>query len=146
MLPMPLKPLGEPGERQIMHLINRKILAVIGAGPKGIAIAVKAKVLAEFGFAVDRIILIEKNGIAAHWSGDFGYTNGEMKLGSSPEKDVVFPIETDVGDVELNARIQQRLLHFTWTSFLVHTKRYADWVDRGKQKLPLYRLRLRRLI
>lgn len=115
-----------------MSRFERKTLAVIGAGPKGLAVAVKAKVLEEFGLPVDRVILIEKNGVAANWSGDFGYTNGEMKLGTSPEKDVVFPLETDVGDAALNERIRQRLLQFTWTSFLVQTERYSDWVDRGR--------------
>lgn len=112
--------------------LKRKTLAVIGAGPKGIAVAVKAKVLSEFGFTVDNVILIEKKGVAAHWSGDYGYTNGEMKLGTLPEKDLVFPIETDVGNDVINAHIHQRLLHFTWTSFLTQTKRYSDWIDRGR--------------
>ena len=111
---------------------RRKTLAVIGAGPKGIAVAVKAKVLEEFGLSVSRVVLIEKDGVAAHWSGDFGYTNGEMKLGTSPEKDVVFPLETDVGNKVLNERIRQRLLQFTWTSFLAQTDRYSDWIDRGR--------------
>lgn len=113
-------------------LEERKTLAVIGAGPKGIAVAVKAKVLEEFGFPVDRVVLIEKNQVAANWSGDFGYTNGEMKLGTSPEKDVVFPVETDVGDDHLADRIQRRLLQFTWVSFLIQTRRYSDWIDRGR--------------
>jgi mycobactin lysine-N-oxygenase len=116
----------------VMLNSERKTLVIIGAGPKGIATAVKAKVLEEFGLPVDRVIVIEKNKVAAHWSGDFGYTNGEMKLGTSPEKDIVFPIETDVGDINLNQRIRQRLLQFTWTSFLVQTERYSDWVDRGR--------------
>lgn len=111
---------------------NRKTLVIIGAGPKGIATAVKAKVLEEFGLPVDRVILIEKNNVAANWSGEFGYTNGEMKLGTSPEKDVVFPLETNVGSADLNQRVRQRLLHFSWTSFLVETSRYSDWVDRGR--------------
>src|SRR3954467_8328726 len=111
---------------------NRKVLAVVGAGPKGIAVAIKAKVLEEFGFPVDRVILIERNRVAANWSGDFGYTNSEMKLGTSPEKDVVFPVETNVGDGRLNDRIQKRLLQFTWASFLIQTKKYSDWIDRGR--------------
>lgn len=122
-----------------MQSLERKTLAVIGAGPKGIAIAVKAKVLEEFGFIVDRVILIEKHSVAANWSGDYGYTNGEMKLGTSPEKDVVFPLEIDLGNEVINARIQKRLLHFTWMSFLVHTHRYAEWVDRGRHA-PCHKL------
>lgn len=115
-----------------MRDFNRKTLVVIGAGPKGIATAVKSKVLEEYGIPVDRVILIEKNNVAANWSGEFGYTNGEMKLGTSPEKDVVFPIETDVGNSDLNRKIRKRLMQFTWISFLVDTQRYSDWVDRGR--------------
>jgi len=115
-----------------MRTGQKKILAVVGAGPKGIAVAIKAKVLAEFGFPVDRVILVEKNRVAANWSGDFGYTNGEMKLGTSPEKDVVFPVETDVGDEGLNDRIHKRLLQFSWVAYLIQTKRYSDWIDRGR--------------
>ncbi len=111
---------------------KRKLLAIVGAGPKGIATAIKVKVLEEFGLPVDQVVLIEKNKVAANWSGDYGYTNGEMKLGTSPEKDVVFPIETDVGNTELNRKIHNRLLQFTWSAFLVQTKNFSDWVDRGR--------------
>jgi mycobactin lysine-N-oxygenase len=128
-----------PRKAGFMHDVGRKTLAVIGAGPKGIAVAVKAKVLEEFGIPVDRVILIEKQGVAAHWSGDFGYTNGKLKLGTSPEKDVVFPLETEVGDATLNACVQQRLLQFSWTAFLVQTRRYSDWIDRARP-VPCHQL------
>ena len=118
---------------------SRKILAVIGAGPKGIAVAVKAKVLAEFGFPVDRIMLIEKTRVAAHWSGEYGYTNGEMKLGTSPEKDVVFPLGTETDDPQVDLLVRQRLMEFSWASFLMQTCRYSDWVDRGRPA-PCHRL------
>ncbi len=111
---------------------HRRTLAVVGAGPKGLAVAVKSKVLAEFGFPSAYVTLIERHEIAAHWSGDFGYTNGAMILGTSPEKDVVFPIETSVGDARLDQDIQRRLLDFTWMAFLVQQGRYSDWVDRGR--------------
>ena len=117
----------------------RRVLAVVGAGPKGIAVAVKAKVLEEFGLAVDRVVLIERHSVGAHWSGEAGFTDGEMKLGTSPEKDVVFPIETETGDPELDLRVRQRLLAFTWSSFLVQTGRFSDWVDRGRPA-PCHRL------
>lgn len=115
-----------------MDNVERKTLAVIGAGPKGLAVAIKAKVLTEMGFPVQQVILIEKHSVAAHWAGDAGYTNGEMKLGTSPEKDVVFPLETEVGDPELTQRVRQRLLEFSWASYLVHTGGYSEWVDRGR--------------
>lgn len=115
-----------------MPYCKQKTLGVVGAGPKGIAVAVKAKVLEEFGYPVDRVILIEKNGVGANWSGDFGYTNGKMKLGTSPEKDVVFPLETNLGNSHLNKQVRHRLLQFTWTSFLIQTHQFSDWVDRGR--------------
>lgn len=115
-----------------MRRSERGKLVVIGAGPKGLAVAVKAKVLGEFGFPTDEVVLIEKHEVAANWSGDFGYTNGEMKLGTSPEKDVVFPLETEAGDPHLTERVRRRLMEFSWVSFLVQTSRYSDWVDRGR--------------
>ncbi len=110
----------------------RKTLAVIGAGPKGLAIAIKAKVLEEFNVPVNKVVLIEKSSVAANWSGEWGYTDGELKLGTPPEKDVVFPIETDVGAEDLNEKIRLRLLDFSWTAFLIQTKTFSDWVDRGR--------------
>ena len=38
-----------------MQTHKRKTLAVVGAGPKGIAVAVKAKVLEEIGLPVDDV-------------------------------------------------------------------------------------------
>ena len=115
-----------------MQQARRKTLAIIGAGPKGLAVAVKAKVLAEFNIPVARVTLIEKNQIAAHWSGNFGYTDGELLLGTSPEKDVVFPIDPTAYDTSLSTAIQKRLLDFTWMSYLISKGDYSDWIDRGR--------------
>lgn len=115
-----------------MQLVRRKTLAIIGAGPKGLAVAVKAKVLAEFGLPVARVTLIERHQIAAHWSGEFGYTNGDLLLGTSPEKDVVFPIDPTAYDASLRDAIQKRLLDFTWMSYLIAHDEYSDWIDRGR--------------
>ena len=111
---------------------NSKMLAVIGAGPKGLAVGVKAKVLTEMGLATDQVFLIEKNGVAANWSGEFGFTNGDMKLGTSPEKDVVFPLETELSNPLLTQKIRSRLMEFTWVSYLVQTNQHSDWIDRGR--------------
>ena len=40
-------------------------LAVVGAGPKGIAIAVKARALTEAGLRPPRVVLVERNAVAA---------------------------------------------------------------------------------
>jgi mycobactin lysine-N-oxygenase len=112
--------------------LNQRTLAIIGAGPKGLAVGVKAKVLSEFGLNADHVVLIERHSVAAHWSGEAGYSNGELTLGTSPEKDLVFPFETDLGDEMLNRRVRQRLMDFSWSSFLMQTDIYSDWIDRGR--------------
>ncbi len=110
----------------------RNTLAVIGAGPKGLATAVKSQVLREHGLPASPVVLIEKSSVGAHWSGDHGYTNGVMKLGTSPEKDVVFPVTVDAGDTRLTKRLRQRLMDFSWSAFLVDSGDYPDWIDRGR--------------
>ena len=117
----------------------RQVLAVIGAGPKGLAVAVKAKVLAEFGLPVDQVVLIERHSVAANWSGEAGYTNGAMALGTSPEKDVVFPLETAVVDARVTRAIRKRLLDFTWMAYLAEAGTFSDWIDRGRPA-PCHRL------
>jgi mycobactin lysine-N-oxygenase len=115
-----------------MSARSESVLAVIGAGPKGLASAVKSQVLREHGLPATPVVVVEKSAVAAHWSGDHGYTNGAMKLGTSPEKDVVFPLATDVGEARLTRRIRTRLSEFSWNAFLVDQGDYADWVDRGR--------------
>ncbi|HEY2288696.1 MAG TPA: hypothetical protein VGH88_23380, partial [Streptosporangiaceae bacterium] len=51
-------------------------LAVLGAGPKGIAIAAKARALAAAGLPAPRVILIEPGPVAGNWTGHQGYTSG----------------------------------------------------------------------
>jgi mycobactin lysine-N-oxygenase len=66
-------------------------LAVIGAGPKGIAIAAKARALAAAGLDPPRVVLVDRGAVAGNWSGRQGYTSGLLPLGTPPEKDVGFP-------------------------------------------------------
>ena len=51
------------------------VLAVIGAGPKGIALAAKAKALADLQLGTATIHIIESHSIAANWIGTAGYTD-----------------------------------------------------------------------
>ena len=51
-------------------------LAVIGAGPKGIAIAAKARALTAAGLPAPRVVLIEPGPVAGNWTGHQGYTSG----------------------------------------------------------------------
>ena len=109
-----------------------KKIAIIGAGPKAMAIASKTKVLAELGFAVPEIHIIEKRAVGANWSGDFGYTNGKLELGTSPEKDIGFPYNSTCWDAATNQKVDARMRDFSWQSFLIDQTKFSDWVDRGR--------------
>jgi mycobactin lysine-N-oxygenase len=58
-------------------------LAVVGAGPKGIAIAAKARALAAAGLSAPRVVLVDKGPVAGNWSGRQGYTSGLLPLGTN---------------------------------------------------------------
>lgn len=115
-----------------------KKLAVIGAGPKAMAIASKNKVLAELGFDVPELHIIEKREVGANWTGAFGYTNGKLELGTSPEKDVGFPYRTTDWDLATNQKIDARMRDFSWQSHLIDEGKFSEWVDRGRPA-PLHR-------
>ncbi len=110
----------------------KKRLAVIGAGPKGLAIAAKASALRRLGFQVPQVCLIDRRGIASHWVAESGLTNGMQSLGTSPEKDVGFPYASFCWGTVPNAKVNRVMQEFSWTSFLVETHRYSDWIDRGR--------------
>src|SRR6266568_1105569 len=73
------------------HTAGRATLAVLGAGPKGLAIAAKRVALARTGRDVPDLLVVDRRGVAANWTGDVGYTDGRQLLSTEPEKDVGFP-------------------------------------------------------
>ncbi len=85
---MALSPVNWPGSesQRTVILAVTPTLAVVGAGPKGIAIAAKARALAAAGFSPPRVVLIERNAVAGNWTGEQGYTSGKLPLGTPPEK------------------------------------------------------------
>ena len=107
-------------------------LIVIGAGPKGLAIAAKNQILQELGIETPNVIVIEKSEIAAHWTGKSGYTNGQMTLGTSPEKDIGYPYDTQEFTSEINQKVNSAMMQFSWMSYLIDTNLYSDYVDRGR--------------
>lgn len=116
-----------------MTTANKKpCLAIIGAGPKAMAIAAKACVLQLTGFDVPDIVIFEKDDIAHNWTERSGYTNGKLALGTSPEKDVGFPYYSFCWGDARNAQINQLMKRFSWQSFLISNHGFAAWVDRGK--------------
>jgi mycobactin lysine-N-oxygenase len=111
-------------------------LAVIGAGPKGIAIAAKARALAAAGLGVPRVVLIDRGAVAGNWSGRQGYTNGLLPLGTPPEKDVGFPYAESWGSA--SRAVIAAMADYSWQRHLIAHGVYADWVDRGRLR-PTHR-------
>ncbi len=105
-------------------------LAVVGAGPKGIAIAAKARALAAAGLAAPRVVLVERSAVAGNWTGRQGYTNGRLPLGTPPEKDVGFPYADSWGAA--SPAVTAAMADYSWQRHLISRRVYADWVDRGR--------------
>jgi mycobactin lysine-N-oxygenase len=111
-------------------------LAVVGAGPKGIAIAAKARALAAAGLPVPRVVLVDRGQAAGNWSGRQGYTNGLLPLGTPPEKDVGYPYPASWGDA--SADVVAAMAEYSWQRHLIRHGAYSDWIDRGRMR-PTHR-------
>src|SRR6185503_586013 len=111
-------------------------LAVIGAGPKGIAIAAKARALTAAGLPAPRVVLIEPGPVAGNWTGHQGYTSGLLPLGTPPEKDVGYPYAESWG--AHSAAVTAAMADYSWQRHLIARGTYADWVDRGRLR-PTHR-------
>jgi mycobactin lysine-N-oxygenase len=128
---LPLQPEGGTSSGQT--------LLVVGAGPKAIALAAKREVLAKLGLPVPELVIVDFQGVAAHWSGQFGFTDGRQLLGTRPEKDIGFPYaSTCWGTKEVNKMVVKRMFQLSWHSYLVEEGRYTDWIDRGRTR-PTHR-------
>jgi mycobactin lysine-N-oxygenase len=111
-------------------------LAVVGAGPKGVAIAAKARALAAAGLPAPRVVLVDRGEVAGNWSGRQGYTNGLLPLGTPPEKDVGYPYAASWGDA--TADVVAAMAEYSWQRHLIRHGLYSDWVDRGRMR-PTHR-------
>src|SRR6266550_1675170 len=112
------------------------MLAVVGAGPKGIVIAAKARALAAAGLPPPRVVLVDRGEVAGNWSGRQGYTNGLLPLGTPPEKDVGYPYAANWGDA--SADVVAAMAEYSWQRHLIRHGVYSDWVDRGRMR-PTHR-------
>lgn len=115
--------------------ISEQHLTVVGAGPKAVSIAAKRRVLSHRDVVVPRLDVIDPQGVAAHWTGQHGYTDGHAPLGTPPEKDIGFPYaSTNYGGPDANDAVNQAMTQFSWMAFRIQNGpySYADWVDRGK--------------
>jgi mycobactin lysine-N-oxygenase len=106
-------------------------LAVIGAGPKAIAVAAKAAELRGMGVAVPEVVAIERSGVGANWQAVGGWTDGQHRLGTSPEKDVGFPYRSSLVP-RRNAELDERMTRHSWQSYLIASAQFAEWIDRGR--------------
>ena len=110
-------------------------LLVLGAGPKGVAIAAKRHMLEKLGYPVPRLCLIDRQGVASHWSGQAGFTDGNQFLGTRPEKDVGFPyLSSCWGDKALSRAVAKKMVLLSWQSYLIDSMRYSDWIDRARTR------------
>jgi mycobactin lysine-N-oxygenase len=111
-------------------------LAVVGAGPKGIAIAAKARAVTAAGLKAPRVVLVDRGAVAGNWSGRQGYTSGLLPLGTPPEKDVGYPYADSWGVA--SPAVTAAMAEFSWQRHLIAHGVYADWVDRGRLR-PTHR-------
>jgi mycobactin lysine-N-oxygenase len=111
-------------------------LAVVGAGPKGVAVAAKARALAAAGLAAPRVVLVDRGPVAGNWDGRQGYTNGLLPLGTPAEKDIGFPYAESWGPA--SPAVTAGMGRYSWQRHLISRGLYADWVDRGRLR-PTHR-------
>jgi len=109
---------------------------VVGAGPKGIAVAAKAHALAAAGLPAPRVVLIDRGEVAGNWDGRQGYTNGMIPLGTPPEKDIGYPYAASWG--QASGDVVAAMAGFSWQRHLIRHGAYSDWVDRGRMR-PAHR-------
>jgi mycobactin lysine-N-oxygenase len=109
----------------------RATLAVVGAGAKAVAVAAKAAELRDMGVDVPDVVAVERTAVAANWQARGGWTDGQHRLGTGPEKDVGFPYRSSLVP-QRNAELDERMVRHSWQSYLIATAQFAEWVDRGR--------------
>jgi mycobactin lysine-N-oxygenase len=109
---------------------------VVGAGPKGTAVAAKARALAAAGLPAPRVVLVDRGEVAGNWAGRQGYTSGLIPLGTPPEKDVGYPYAASWG--QASGDVAAAMAEYSWQRHLIKHGAYGDWVDRGRMR-PTHR-------
>ncbi|WP_433661674.1 SidA/IucD/PvdA family monooxygenase [Nocardia sp. CA-128927] len=106
-------------------------LLIVGAGPKSLAVAAKSHVLRKLKLPAPRVIVIESHAVGGNWLPSGGWTDGQHRLGTSPEKDIGFPYHSTWARGH-NQAINEAMKAYSWTSFLVEHGTFAEWIDRGR--------------
>ncbi len=107
-------------------------LLVVGAGPKGVAVAAKAAAMSRLGLPAPSVVLVDPLGVGGNWRAEGGWTDGRHGLGTPPEKDVGFPYRTRIAGEEDSPRVDEELARHGWGAFLIARGEFAAWVDRGR--------------
>ena len=82
--------------------------------------AAKAAELRDMGVDVPDVVAVERTAVAANWQAGGGWTDGQHRLGTSPEKDVGFPYRSSLVP-RRNAELDERMMRHSWQSYLVAT-------------------------
>ncbi len=106
-----------------------KKLAVIGGGPKGVAIAIKAHALNKVTSRRLQVEIFERDEIGSHWRGAVGYTDGEQELCTPAFRDLGFPYTPEK---RVPAKVQDYChAELSWSAFKVADGTYRDWINHG---------------
>lgn len=106
-------------------------LLVVGCGPKAAALAAKRAALIELGFQTPELVIVEQHHPGANWDGTTGYTDGALRLGTTPFEDVGFPYNSHFG-----AAVDAAMLRYSFVAFLIQSGTYVEWVDRAQPPPP----------
>ncbi|MGW9181661.1 SidA/IucD/PvdA family monooxygenase, partial [Agromyces sp. NPDC055658] len=93
--------------------------------------AAKAAELRAMGVPAPEVVVVERAGVAANWQAVGGWTDGNHRLGTGPEKDVGFPYRSALVP-RRNAELDERMTRHSWQAYLIATGGFAEWVDRGR--------------
>ncbi|MFA7336221.1 MAG: SidA/IucD/PvdA family monooxygenase [Candidatus Obscuribacterales bacterium] len=105
-------------------------LIVLGAGPKGLAIAAKHYAIGNSD--LPPCLLLERDEIGAHWSGkDGAYTDGKQRLVTPPEHDIGYPYKSQQV-FDNGAEINQRIQELSWLAYLTATDSLITWINDGR--------------
>lgn len=117
---------------------RRASLAIIGAGPKAAAIALRAFLANKLQGSSMTITVFDPQGIGANWDGRHGYTDGEQRLCTVAERDLGFPYASDLDPV-----LGEALHAYSWARFMVSKggipNEHAEWVASGRHP-PTHKL------
>ena len=120
----------------------KKRIAVIGAGPKAVALVTKAQIVKSLGGVEVEVVTFDPNGIGAAWSGVNGYTDGSQQLCTLAERDLGYPYSDllglpyagqDSNDPAAISVSRAMRAEFSWLSYLeTRPQDLANWIDRGR--------------